>query len=229
MLNTTDYEINYFIGMDVQVRRPCTYYVIDQDLNFVASGCLGGDDIPAICQNLSRLVSQLKRGQSYDLTIGIDAPRQPMPEPRAWYWRKGTWVPKTPAERGFGRHCEVVIKALGLGNPQWTRPAGDSPPWMQLGYCLFDTLKGLAPVYEVFPSASYRMLEQVDHPPISLVLSGFAGRPRDMLDACTAAYTVHAYMNGRGCEVGGGDGLGTIILPENLPVSRSHPVLHWPD
>jgi hypothetical protein len=39
---------------------------------------------------------------------------------------------------------------------------------------------------------------------------------------------VWALCNGRGTEVGGGDGLGTIALPEKLAVSASHLVLHWP-
>ena len=105
--------------------------------------------------------------------------------------------------------------------------ADDSPNWMKLGYRLFEFLEGLVEVYEVFPSASYRMLNETSHPPVSLVFNGFAGQPKDMLDACVAAYTVWAVLNGRGTEVGGGDGLGTIALPERLSVSESHPVLHW--
>ena len=99
---------------------------------------------------------------------------------------------------------------------------------MRLGYRLFEALEGLAITYEVFPSAAYRMLDRVDHPPIPLILKNFAGQPKDMLDACAAAYTVWAVIHGRGVEVGGGDGLGTIALPEKLPVPESHPVLHWP-
>jgi len=221
--------VKIFLGVDVQIKRPCTYYVLDQDLNYVTSGNLQGDTIDETSQQLRTLVHDLSKKQSGSVAVGIDAPRVGLPAPRAWFWRKGAWVARSSRERGYGRHCEVAVKALGLGNPQWTRLAVDSPPWMVLGYRLFEVLADLAQTFEVFPSATYRMLDDVEHPPIPLCLKGFAGQVKDMLDACTAAYTVWAFMNGRGTEVGGGDGLGTIALPEKLPVPASHPVLHWPD
>ena len=219
----------YALGVDVQFMRPCTYYVLDQDLNFVTSGILQGSSIDEISQNMIRLVKSLLDQRPGELAVGIDAPRMGLLAPRSWHWRRGRWVPRSGKERGYGRHCEVVIKALGLGNPQWTRMESDSPNWMKLGYRLFESLEDLADVYEVFPSASYRMLNNAAHPVIPLCLNGFAGQPKDMLDACVAAYTVWALLNGRGTEVGGGDGLGTIILPEKLKVPAAHPVLQWPE
>lgn len=219
----------YSLGVDVQIKRPCTYYVLDQNLNFVTSGLLGGSEIDEISKNLHSLALSLLDQQPGWLAVGIDAPRIGLSAPRAWYWRGGAWLHRSPKERGYGRHCEVVVKALGLGNPQWTRMEGDSPNWMKLGYRLFESLKDFAKVYEVFPSASYRMLNERKHPPIPLYLNGFAGQQKDMLDACVAAYTVWAFIEGRGTEVGGGDGLGTIVLPEKLAVPGSHPVLYWPE
>lgn len=218
-----------YLGVDVQIRRPCTYYVLDQNLDHVTSGHLGGGDIPETSENMQALAVSLGDQHSEGLAVGIDAPRRGLTSPRPWYWRNGGWRLRSKRDRGFGRHCEVVIKALGLGNPQWTRLAGNSPPWMALGYRLFETLSGLTEVFEVFPSASYYMLRDVVHPTISLCLNGFASQPKDMLDACVAAYTVWAFFNGRGTEVGGGDGLGTIVLPEKLVDSDSNPVLSWPD
>lgn len=219
----------YYLGVDVQIKRPCTFYVLDQDLAYVTSGLLGGADPDAITQLLFSLVMHLQAQGPGGVAVGIDAPRRALPAPRQWYWRKGAWGARTSGEKGYGRHCEVVIKSMGLGNPQWTRLEGDSPPWMALGYRLFESLSGLAEVFEVFPSASYHMLRDTAHPPIALCLKGFARRAKDMLDACSAAYTAWAFLNGRGTQVGGGDGLGTIVLPEKLPVSATHPVLHWPD
>jgi hypothetical protein len=161
--------------------------------------------------------------------VGIDAPRMALNAPREWYWRGGQWRHKTNTEKGYGRHCEVVIKALGIANPQWTRLKDDSPPWMELGFQLFQILQDVEHLYEVFPSASYTMLECDQHPPVELSFANFTHGPKDMLDACVSAFTVHAYVHGNGFEVGGGDGLGTIILPGTLPVTESHPVLHWPD
>ncbi len=221
-------EIKFILGVDVQIKRPCTYYLLNSDLDYVTSGLLVGREPEAVCKNLQMVLSPYLERDIDSLSVGIDAPRMGLPKLRDWFWRGGTWVPRTNKDRGFGRHCEIVIKALGLGNPQWTRPVDESPTWMQLGYRLFDSLKDLMQVYEVFPSVSYHMLNEINHPPISLVLSGFAGQPKDMLDACVAAYTVQAFIEGRGAEVGGGDGLGTIIIPEKLPVNESHPVLKWP-
>ncbi|MBN1458412.1 MAG: hypothetical protein JXA57_02675, partial [Armatimonadetes bacterium] len=53
---------------------------------------------------------------------------------------------------------------------------------------------------------------------------------RDMIDAVVAAMTVREFCSGRGCAVGGGDGLGTIVLPRALPVaSTSMEVFKWPE
>ena len=53
------------------------------------------------------------------------------------------------------------------------------------------------------------------------------GHPKDMLDAAIGALTVREFEAGRGCEVGGGDGLGTIILPRPIP-EPIEAVLTWP-
>jgi hypothetical protein len=52
--------------------------------------------------------------------------------------------------------------------------------------------------------------------------------PKDMLDAWVAAATVREFVEGKGTEVGGGDGLGTIILPRPLPEPVIGEVLEWP-
>lgn len=86
---------------------------------------------------------------------------------------------------------------------------------MKLGYSIFDSLKDFPFVYAVFPSASYKMLEK-ENVKYELCLNNFTGGVKDMLDASVAAITVYEFINGRGCKVGGDDGLGTIILPRNV-------------
>ena len=49
-----------------------------------------------------------------------------------------------------------------------------------------------------------------------LCLNEFNSGVKDMLDASVAALTVCEFVNGRGCEVGGEDGLGTIVLPRKI-------------
>jgi hypothetical protein len=50
-----------------------------------------------------------------------------------------------------------------------------------------------------------------------------------MLDALVAAATVLEFVNERGSEVGGGDGLGAIILPRPMPQPVIKKVLEWPE
>jgi hypothetical protein len=49
-----------------------------------------------------------------------------------------------------------------------------------------------------------------------------------MIDSWVAAATLREFAEGRGDEVGGGDGLGTIILPRPLPDPVIMEVLLWP-
>ena len=53
--------------------------------------------------------------------------------------------------------------------------------------------------------------------------------PKDMLDAWVAAVTVREFIEGRGDQVGGGDGFGTIIIPRPLPGPIIDEVLKWPN
>jgi predicted nuclease with RNAse H fold len=98
---------------------------------------------------------------------------------------------------------------------------------MQLGFKLFSAIEERAPVYEVFPSASYTLVKDDLPLRIGVRLNDFAPGPKDMLDAYVAAATVREFAQGRGCAVGGGDGLGEIILPRPLP-KPIEGVLRWP-
>ena len=218
-------EPTRFIGVDVQLKRPCSYFIFDENLQQVDSGWLDSNDVSASCHDLQALAAQQREESGSPPAVGIDAPRMPLPAPRQFYWKGGKWQPKAPADKGYGRHCEVAVKALNIGNPQWTRPADQSPPWMQLGFALFAALADYENVFEAYPAASFRLLQAQETPQVTLSFANFKPGPRDMLDACIAALTVHQFMHGLGSEVGGGDGLGTIILPTPVP---DLPVLHWP-
>lgn len=175
---------------------------------------------------LRQIVTQL--AATGPVVVGIDAPRMPLPAPRLWGSERGRWV-KASLDRG--RHCEIVVRCLGLANPQWTPSEDRAEPWMRLGFAMFSELSGLAgvAVHEVFPSASYRMFETAPGPRVVLALDGFAPGPKDMLDAIVAAATVKEFAEGRGCEIGGGDGLGTMVLPRPLGAAASTNFsLTWP-
>ncbi|MCG8472535.1 MAG: hypothetical protein MI742_11860 [Desulfobacterales bacterium] len=213
--------MNFYIGVDVQVRRPCSYAVLDEAGQPVDSGWFEDPEC------FARVLSDRFEGEG--LQVAIDACRTSVETPRAWNWmgQKGQWRPRKSGERGWGRHCDVVIKALNLGNPQWTPPLREAPLWMQKGFALFKTLAPIAQTHEAFPTATYRLLHRRQKSlPLHLDLSSFAPGPKDMLDAFTNAATVRAFCLGRGCEVGGGDGLGTIVLPE--PVAVPFPLDTYP-
>jgi hypothetical protein len=224
-----DIDIGLFMGIDVQVKRACSYFVLDAELESIETGWLSGERSQDISENLLEIVSRFRKMGKGKIAIGIDAPRMGLPLPRAYFWSGKVWSAKTTHQKGNGRHCEVVLKALNIANPQWTPLNENAPSWMQLGFSLFSSLSATDNLFEVFPSASYRMLNDHQQPKISISFANFDNGPRDMLDACISAYTVYEFLNGRGSEVGGGDGYGTIILPTLLPVPPTHPVLHWPE
>lgn len=204
-------KIKYFAGIDVQISRGCCYYIIDQNKKYVVSGWIK-ESIP---QTFNKLLLEVSNNQPKTILIGIDAPRMPIRKLRTRYFDRkiNSWIEKT--KQSNGRECEAIIKSYNIANPQWTKTPEDSPKWMRLGYDIFSALKEFPNVYEVFPSASYKMLEK-ENVKYELCLNEFTGGVKDILDASVAAITVYEFVNGRGCEVGGDDGLGTIVLPRKI-------------
>jgi predicted nuclease with RNAse H fold len=213
-----------FVGIDIQERRGCCFAAMGSDGILLGSGWFHDPE---------REVVQMARGlkEKYKVLVGIDAPRQPLPSPRKWFWdRKGhTWRPRSD-QRGYGRHCEIVVSVHGIANPQWTPIEKEAPAWMVIGFNMFSALKDIVPsVYEVFPTASYSLLQGITDVRISIDFSSCRLGPKDILDAFVAAATVREFVQDRGTEVGGGDGLGTIVLPRPLPEPIIRGVLLWPE
>jgi predicted nuclease with RNAse H fold len=212
-----------FIGIDVQLERGLAVAVMDDRARVIRTTWFGSGQPNTTASDLA---------QRYPgATVGIDAPRQPLRQPRQRYWTRSGWRSARPGDRGHGRHCEVAVAALGLARPQWTPLHDAAPAWMAEGFALFEALekRGLT-TEEVFPSAAYRQLDQDPSATLTMPLSSFANGPKDMLDAVVAAFSVREFVQGRGCAVGGGDGLGRIVLPRPLePDCRAQGVLAWPD
>lgn len=210
----------FAVGIDVQSARDCAVAVLDASATLVHTEWIPGDG--GLEARLESLLVEFPMA-----AFGIDSPRMPLPEPRHWYWRSRAWSPRRPAEKGLGRHCEVVVKAYTVGNPQWTPLEGAAPEWMEIGFRIFRALAGRAPTHEVFPSAAYQQLRSEPEVQMTLTLENFRPGPKDMLDAAVAALCVREFEAGRGCEVGGGDGYGTIVLPRPL-AAEARDVLRWP-
>lgn len=204
-------KIKYFAGIDVQTSRGCCYYIIDENKSFVVNGWIK-ENIP---QTLNKILLDISNNKHQTIAIGIDAPRMPIKKfrSRSFDKKSNSWINST--DKKIGRECEAIIKSYKIANPQWTKTLEESPEWMRLGYSIFDSLKDFPFTYEVFPSASYKMLDK-ENVTYQLCLNNFKGGVKDMLDASVAAITVYEFINGRGCEVGGGDGLGTIVLPRKI-------------
>lgn len=204
-------NIKYFAGTDVQLNRGCCYYILNENKNYVTSGWIKEN----IAQSLKDLFFNITSNDINQIAIGIDAPRMPLKKLRKRSFDKNTrsWIEK--ADHKLGRECEVIIKSYNIANPQWTRTYEDSPAWMKLGYSIFNSLKEFPSLYEVFPSASYKMLEK-ENVKFELCLNNFTSGIKDMLDASVCATTVYEFLHGKGCEVGGEDGLGSIILPRRI-------------
>ncbi|MEO7997051.1 MAG: hypothetical protein ABI852_06375 [Gemmatimonadaceae bacterium] len=240
----------YFVGVDVQMSRACSYFVFDADGAFVDSGWLAekeatrqprttgkiaaikrGAPVLTTESDLRRIIDELAQGDLSRVAVGIDAPRRPLLVPRTHsYSAKRGWVPFGADDLASGRHCEVAISVLKLGTPQWTPLERNAKDWMKLGFRLFESLADLHHVYEVFPSASYAQLEHASERALTTMdLRVLRPGPKDMVDAMAAAYTAREFVQGRGCEVGGRDGLGSIILPRPLSEEdAAHAVLEYP-
>lgn len=95
-----------YVGIDVQVQRPCAMVALDHDLRMIDSVWLEG---ASFSETLENLCGRLARwGVGDRVTIGIDAPRQPLREKRSFYWDRKTtsWRARRSSERGWGRHCD---------------------------------------------------------------------------------------------------------------------------
>ena len=150
-----------FVGVDVSHSRGCAWAAINDASESIDAGWLQPGRNQEVCSSFLALTSVLSRTDT--ITIGIDAPRQPIVSRRTQRWSVNRgWVTSAPM---VGRHCEIVIANLRLANPQWTTLEADAKPWMRLGFDLFSCLGNRCRVLEVFPSASYRQLR--DSRPIS--------------------------------------------------------------
>ena len=71
----------YFVGTDIQIRRDCSYAVIDNTGILIDSGWFSSVEADAV----DLLKHWSKSSQIY---IGIDAPRMPLTSKRKWYWNR---------------------------------------------------------------------------------------------------------------------------------------------
>ena len=71
----------YYIGLDIQTRRDCSYAVLDNHATLIDSGWFPSTG----AENVEILKKWSKSGRIY---VGIDAPRMPLITKRKWYWNR---------------------------------------------------------------------------------------------------------------------------------------------
>lgn len=201
--------------------------LLDEKYRMCASGWIEADNQDEAVRLARIKLADLENKEGRRISVGVDAPRTPLERPRTIRWdkRRQRW---SNTHALSGRHCELALKSLRIANPQWTQLKGRCPGWMRLGFNLFQSLQEVTAVYEVFPSASYQLLQGNRDLRLTIDLADFFAGPKDMLDASVAAVTVGEYVAGRGTSIGGGDGLGEIVLPRPFDSTGNSGVLQWP-
>ena len=99
-----------FVGIDIQIRRNCSYAVLNGTGTLIDSGWFPSAEVDAV-----DLVKRLSG--SGQVAVGIDAPRMPLSHPRKWYWSgaRRQWYERS-TQKGNGRHCEIIISAHRIAN-----------------------------------------------------------------------------------------------------------------
>jgi hypothetical protein len=179
------------------------------------SGWLSGSNCEVV-HGLGELRDRHSQTGCSPLAVGIDAPRAPLNSPRPWYWNgpRARWRPCRSSDGGNGRHCEIVIAAHRLANPQWTPcrpPSRMDATWFRL-VCLPCRTRVVAK----FSVRIVRAAGGGSPLRIGVRLNEFAQGPKDSSMPARLPPRFGS-LQGRGCAVGGGDGLGQIILPRPLP------------
>jgi hypothetical protein len=93
-----------FMGVDVQATRGCPYVVLDECGDRVDSGWLEQSCPAQLAQTLLAVVDQHRKGGTCQPSVGIDAPRMPLPSPRPWFWdrTRNEWRGRRASEEGNG-------------------------------------------------------------------------------------------------------------------------------
>lgn len=74
--------IKYFAGIDVQIKRGCCYYIIDENKKYVDSDWIKDN----ISQSLKEIFLRISNNNTKQIAIGIDAPRMPIKKLRKRRW-----------------------------------------------------------------------------------------------------------------------------------------------
>lgn len=210
-----------YIGLDPGKARRCAFSVVDHLGNFLDAGFFDG----AIPHSLTRRMTEgIHSGML--VAVGIDGARHLLSQPRQWDWdeRETGWK-KLPSGTEAGRHAEIVLRAYGFRDCRWTGPATSASDRHLYTLSLYATCQALRGV-EVHETCAQASAQAFDSPGDRLGLP--ENLEANLADATLAAGSAREFRQGRGLQVGGGDGLGAITLPRPLALAIPG-VLEWPE
>lgn len=116
--------------------RGCPFAVLNAGGTVLEDGWVEKAHPDQVVTQFRQVLERHSSGQNV-IAVAVDAPRVPLPEPRQGYWKGHRWRQGKPKDQGAGRHCEIVVAAHRLANPQWTPSRPPFPAWMELGFAIF--------------------------------------------------------------------------------------------
>ena len=204
-------ECSLHIGLAPGLAGRTAFAILDGAGNFLDAGFFEGS-LP------TELTRQIEAGLASGLAVvfGVDAARHALTRLRYWNWEPTAehWV-RLLRGADTGRHAEIILRAHGFRGTRWSVTAAPI-------YQALQALPGTV-IYEVCAEAAFQAMDPGSPPPEPSAAAGAS-----LEHATLAATTSREFFAGRGQEIGGGDGLGTIILPRPLR-RRVEGVLEWPE
>ena len=74
------------MGIDVQIKKGCSYFIVDEHSEIVDSGWVKEHTHLKTAHQLQSIVLKISSGHLDNIAIGIDSPRTPLNKPREFNW-----------------------------------------------------------------------------------------------------------------------------------------------
>jgi hypothetical protein len=150
-----------FIGIDPTAgKRPMNYAVLDIERRVLACAAGGLDDVLAAIRAYPAAL------------VAVDAPQSPNGGLMANPEYRATLHPR-PTGRAYSQYkvCEYELRHRGIGLYSTPGDAAAAPAWMQMGFQLYEALRGLGfEFYRPGSPATFQMLEVHPHASFTVLL-----------------------------------------------------------
>ena len=79
-------HILFYMGIDVQIKKGCSYFIVDENAEIMNSGWVREDTHLKTAHQLRSVAHETSGGHLDNIAIGIDSPRMFLEKPREFYW-----------------------------------------------------------------------------------------------------------------------------------------------